>query len=171
MKHKSILALLSLTIFTVFFSSCKIETTNPATEVEFGNGELLVHLRANIDQTNDTNDLGYYMTTYEGIEGILVAASTNEANFYSNPNYSYNFKDHVVSGTTDANGKVTLELPVGERNNIQYLMTVGKAFVEQKYNQGNDVVTMERIAYWPSNYYTNMSKGKSDIATINMYIQ
>jgi len=170
MKQKNILLTAVVAMAVVFFSSCKIEeTTNPSNEITLGSGTFTLALSADLDFTNDTNSIGNYMKTYEPMTDVVVTASTNKRNFYASQTGTY--EDEVVSGTTDANGRVTLELPVGQRANIQYQVRVSDKFVEQKTSNDKNIEPTERLAYYNGTIFINMNKGAGEIQKVIMPLQ
>ena len=170
MKQKNILLTAVVAIAVLFFSSCKIEeTTNPSNEITLGSGTYTLALSADLDYTNDTNSIGNYMKTYEPMTDIVVTATTSQRNFYSTQ--SGNYEDEVVTGTTDANGRVTLELPVGQRANIQYQVRISDKFVDQKTSNDKNIEPIERLAYYNGVLYVNMNKGAGEIQKVIMPLQ
>jgi hypothetical protein len=170
MKQKSILLTAVVATVVLFFSSCKIEeTTNPSNEVTLGSGTFTLALLADLDFTNDTNSIGNYMKTYEPMTNVVVTASTNQRNFYATQSGTY--EDEVVTGTTDANGRVTLDLPVGQRANIQYQVRVSDKFVEQKTSNDLNIKPIERLAYYNGTLYISMNKGAGEIQKLYMPLQ
>ena len=166
MKQKNILLTAIVAIAVVSFSSCKIEEAKPATEVDFGSAEIQFILEANLNTTNDTTINGNYQLKNEKVEGVIVTATTSKRNFYATTSGYY--EDEVVSGVTDANGSVTLTVPIGEKANIQYQVSVSDMLVKQRTSTNVNDPLEDKIASYNGTIYYSVSKGTKEIRRIQM---
>jgi hypothetical protein len=165
MNQKNLLfTLLSITL--LFFASCKIETTNPSTEVTFGSADIQFIVEANLNTTNDTTKNGTYQLNLEKVSGVTVTATTNRSNFFTNT--SGNYQDEVVSGETDANGVVTLKVPVGQRANIQYRVSVSDLIVKQRNSTSVNDEPEDKIASYTNVTSVQVSNGTKEIKKITL---
>ena len=172
MKQKNILLTALVAIAVISFSSCKLEEAKPATEVVFGSAEIQLILEANLDRTNDTTEYGSPSVTNEKVEGVMVIATVNRWNFYSDT--SGNYENEVVTGVTDANGSVTLSVPVGQRDNIRYDLSMAEKLVNVRYSTNVDdtliIKTQELILFYGDTYF-DASKEAKEIRRIQMSLK
>lgn len=166
MKHRNTILTALVAIAVISFSSCKIEETNPAKDITLGSAEIQVILEANLNTTNDTTENGSYQLNNERVEGVTVTATIDKRNFYATT--SGNYEDEVVSGVSDANGTVTLEVPVGENANISYRVSVSDLLVEQRTSTSVNDLPEEKVASYNSTFNVTVNKGSKEIQKLTM---
>lgn len=93
----------------VLGTSCTKTQTTPA---EPGKAMVTLHLGINTDLTNDTTYNGSTQIQYERVpEGTVVHFVVDSRDLQENPVSGYSYDKLTSTGTVDASGNVTVELP------------------------------------------------------------
>lgn len=151
--------LTALAFATLAFVGCKKNT--PTGPVELSDVQISGVILAHLDYTNDTNASGTYSegSVADPVSGLRVYTTVNYYYLDETPNGSTNdYKQMVISATTDANGVWTLTVPASSRPyDITIYTDVFYRDVTLADAQGNNVGT-------ELHEFGNMSFDVDDIA-------
>lgn len=99
---------IALTVLAVFGSSCTKEQVMPS---EPGKAMVTYTVLLNSDETNDTTMNGTAKIMYEPVANQEIIFSMYSRDIQRNPSSNYSYETLTFRGTTDANGKVAVEVP------------------------------------------------------------
>ncbi len=130
--------------------SCKkpeiIETEDPG--VSLTTATIKGFLKANLDETDDSNSNGAFMITYDPIVGATVTAIVNTEDWYANPNFNFAYPQKTYTATSDAQGMFTLNPEIGEVQPLS--VTIYYSEVNADFTNSSDSTANSELFY-PNN--------------------
>lgn len=144
--------LTALAFATLAFVGCKKNTPNA---VELSDVQISGVILAYLDYTNDTNANGVYVeeSVADPVSGLRVYTVVNYEDLDETPDFGGNYKQVVISATTDANGAWTLTVPASNRPyDVEIIVDRFERNVILADNQGNNIGTelhaFDDISFW-----------------------
>lgn len=108
MKNLTFAAIVMM-VMAVLGTSCTKTQTTPA---EPGKAMVTLHLGVNTNETNDTTYSGAVQTQWENVpSGTVIQFVIDSKDLQENPDTTYSYDKLTSTGTVDASGNVTVELP------------------------------------------------------------
>ncbi|MCS6824893.1 MAG: hypothetical protein NZ529_11425, partial [Cytophagaceae bacterium] len=139
----------------ISFESCKKDDTKTATKPSLGVAK--VSGIVDIDTDFDTPGIQY-------LSGIKVIARANSAELVNNPSGTYSYPLIVKETFTDASGKYSFELPVGDKEITYTIETQDKEYMETQYGG-----IKQRVVYNGVFQTITLYKGSDKVLDFSFY--